>query len=587
MYSVFLVDRLWAAFYSGAMAEPDTLKKLVNDLSLEERHSMLEKLQALSTLPGESLYPAGAEDGGEPGLEEQYAKLPWYYRLFCFIVSLFKNKLPQQVFLDSRIAKLGRRIDLEYPRFYDSQNGLLLPEFHGLLEALKEDARFFFDALDVSVNRDRGGFFAFLGSLEMAEVHRVLEAETDPERLRNKNPPVPDPDLRPAALRVMEEALAGITETQRALMYRNARSLQCLKELSSFLYDRVLLAFSSPEGGQTCSIHVVKDMLGSLNNILFSLKDPPSLTLLESLFIFILQERSGEPDFDSGQAIQRLLHRAEGALGNIRNFNRRLPLTLILKCGNRDMAYSPRQISGGEDWYAMYRDYWKRRINFRLGRYMKDRGRRRLREAYEVFFRGAEPLILENALSDEGAGEFPVDTARALSFLLSFHKLVFAPEINGVLLPLAADGEFIDKENRAEFTGAYNYLAKLGGEIQGFDGKIGPQGIYGEHYAQARQDMSSLPVKRRKIQLVLDDAGGEGREIVERSGVSIDTITNVIAGILKKDPGGRYNSLSNLSQMEARIPDFQAGLRGLMERLRDARRLLEDVAALEAENAKN
>ncbi|MDR3174400.1 MAG: DUF5312 domain-containing protein [Treponema sp.] len=569
------------------MAEPDTLERLVNGLSLEERHTMLEKLQALSILPGESLYPAAPETEAEPGLEEQYAKLPWYYRLFYFILSLFKNKLPRQVFLDSRIAKLGRRVDIEYPGFYDSQKTLLLPDFYQLLSTLKGDARFFFDALDVSVNRDRGGFFAFLGSLEMAEIHRVLEAETDPEKLRTKNPPVPDTELRQAVLRIMEEALAGITEVQRAVMYRNARSLQCLKELSSFLYDRVLLAFSSPEGGQTCSIHVVKDMLGSLNNILFSLKDPPSLTLLESLFIFILQARSGEPGFDRNEALQRLLHRAEGALGNIRNFNRHLPLTLILKCGNRDMAYYPRQISGGEDWYAMYRDYWRRYISSRLGVYMRDRGRRKLREAYKAFFREAEPLVLENVLSEEEPGGFPVDVAQSLGFLLSFHKLVFAPEINAILLPIVADGEFIEKENRAEFTGAYNNLAKLGEEILGFDEKIGPQGIFGERYAQARQDMSALPVKRRKTQLVLDDARGEGEQIIERTRAAIDSIANIVAGIMKKDSGGRYNSLSNISQMEARIPDFQAGLRGTVDRLRDTWEILNEVAMLEAENARN
>jgi hypothetical protein len=566
------------------MVEPDVLEKLVSDLSLEERHRMLEKLQALSTLRGE-LYPAAAETGAEPALEEQYAKLPWYYRLFYFILSLFKNKAPRQIFLDSRIAKLGHRIDLEYPQFYDSQKALLLGEFHQLLATLKDEARFFFDALDVSVNRDRGGFFAFLGSLEMAEVHRVLEAETGPEGLREKNPAVPDSELRQTALRVMEEALGGITEAHRATMYRNARSLHCLKELASFLYDRLLLAFSSPEGGQTCSIYVVKDMLGSLNNILFSLRDPPSLTLLESLFIFILQERSGEPGFDRNQVLQRLLSRAEGALENIRNFNRRLPLTLILKCGNREMSYCPRQISGGEDWYAMYRDYWRRHINARFSAYLKDRGRRKLRETYKVFFRDAEVLPLKNALAEEGSGAFPLDISQSLSFLLNFHRLVFVPEINTLLLPIAADGEFTSKENRAEFTGAYNDLAKMGEEIQSLDEKLGPEGIFGERYAQTRQDMSSLPVKRRKIQLVLDDAGGEGRQIIEKSRIALDRITGIIAGILKKDPG--RDSLSNLSQMGTRIPNFEAGLREAGERLRDTKKVLDDVALLEAENAKN
>jgi hypothetical protein len=568
------------------MAEPDLLEKLATSLSLEERQKMLEKLQALSTLPAESLYPGAADSPPEPALEEQYAALPWYYRLYYFIVSIFKNKTSLQIFLDSQIAKLGRRIELEYPQFYDFPKGLLLMEFHRLLASLKEDARFFFDALDVSVNRDRGSFFAFLGSLEMTEVHRRLEEETEPEKLRAKNPAVSDGELRQAALRAMEEALAGITEVQRTVMYRHARSLHCLKELSSFLYDRILLAFSGGEN-LNCSINMVKDMLSSFNNILFSLKDPPSLALLESLFVFILQERSGDAGFDRNQELQRLLNRAEKALVNIKNFNRRLSLTLILKCAYRDTAYKPRQISGGEDWYAVYRDYWRQYINSRFAAYLKDCRRRELEDACKGFFRGAAPLYLDHAAADEGGGGFPLNPSRSLSFLLSFYKLVFAPDINACLMSVAADGEFLKKENRSELAGAYNDLVKLGDAIQNFDEKIGEQGVYGEHYIQARQEMSSLPVKRRKIQLILDDAAEEGRQIIERSRAAVNSIANILAGIQKKGSGGRYDSLSNLSQMEARMPNFQGLLQEIGGRLREALGILDLAAALESEFEKN
>jgi hypothetical protein len=565
----------------------EVLEKLVNGLSLEERHSMLQKLQALAALPPESLYPVSSEPGAEPGLEDQYAALPWYYRLYYFILGLFKNRVPKQLFLNSRIGKLGRRIDLEYPQFYNSQKALLLGEFHRFLSTLKGDARFFFDALDVSVNRDRGGFFAFLGSLEMPGIHRKLEAETEPSLLRAGNPSIPEAELRQAALRVMEEALGEITEAQRTTMYRNARSLYCLKELASFLYDRVLLAFSAAEGEQNCSVYVVKDMLGSLNNILFSLRDPPSLPLLESLFIFILQERLKDPDFDRNQELQRLLRRAERALSSIRNFNRRLPLTLILKCGNRDMAYCPRQISGGEDWYAMYRDYWKRYVNSRFSAYLKERRHRELGEACQAFFRGEKTLALNHALSEEDSAGFPLDQSLSLSFLLSFYKLVFVPEIDPCLQPLMAEGEFLKKENRAEFAGAYNDLAGLGADIEALDGKIGNEGIYGERYAQARQEMSALPVKRRKIQLVLEDASGEGRAITERARGAIGSITGLIGGILKQEPGGRYDSLSNISQLEKKIPDLQEALRKAGELFKESLRILDDAVMLETEAAKS
>jgi hypothetical protein len=574
------------------MAGMDTLEKLVTGLSLEERQTMFEKLRAQSTISNESLYPIPPGVEAEPALSaaDRYAKLPWYYRVYYFILGFFKNKAPHQVFMDAQIGRLGHRVDLEYPDMYNYQTELLLTGFYRLLAALKEDARFFFDALDVSVNRDRGCFFSFLGSLEMGAVHRRLETETDPERLREKNPAVPDADLRQAALRVMEEAFAGITEAQRTTMYRNARSLYCLKELASFLYDRVLLAFAPGEGNQTCSIHAVKDMLGSLNNILVSLRDPPALTLLESLFIFILQERSSEPGFDRNQELRRLLVRAESALVNIRNFNRYLPLTLILKCGNRDMSYGPRPISGGEDWYAVYRDYWRRFINARCAAYMKDRHYRDLQESYKRFFPREEPLDLvnlENAASEKSSDGFPLGLVQSLSFLLSFYKQVFVPDINAGLVPMVADGEFINKENRVEFGGSYNDLSRLGNDIRSLDEKIGPEGIYGERYAQAWRDMSSLPVKRRKIQLVLDDANDEGQRIIDRTRTAIDSIVTIIAGIVQKDSGGKYDTLSNLSQLEARFPNFQVSLRNIGERLREAVTILDKVMTLETEIARN
>jgi hypothetical protein len=569
------------------MAKLDTLERLVTGLSLEERQAMYEKLRGCSTLSAESLYPASPEEKQEPVLsaEERYAKLPWYYRLFYFILGIFKNKPPYRIFTDAQIGKLGRRIDAEYPGFYNYQEEQLLADFNRLLSSLKEDARFFFDALDISVNRDRGGFYSFLGSLEMPELHRALETETAARRLREKNPVLPDSELRQAALRAMEEALAGINEGQRTAMYHDARSLHCLKELASFLYDRVLLAFNSGEG--VCSIRVVKELLGSLNNILFSLRTPPSLALLESLFVFILQERAVEPGFDSGRELQRLLGRAEKALENIRNFNRRLPLTLILKCGNRDMGYHPRQISGGEDWFTVYRDYWRRAIGVQYAAYLEERRREELRETYRNFFHGAQPLRLTNALDEENAGGFPLEAVLSLSFLLNFHKLAFVPEINPLLLLITAEGGFIDKENRALFTGGYNDLTRLGNDLQSLDEKIGPGGIYGERYALARQDTSSLPVKRRKIQLALEDAGEEGRRIVERTRLAVESLGRLIPVILTQGPDGQSTGLSNLPLLELKIPDFSAKLRAAGERLMEFLKIMDHLAVMEAETQRN
>jgi hypothetical protein len=567
------------------MSDSDTLERLATRLSLEERHEFLEKLKARSSMSVEPLYAAVAEEKGEgSGLEGQYARLPWYYRLLYFVLSFFKNRPPKELFQEGRIGKLGREIAAAYPLLFDNQRSQLLNGFYDLLESLKTDVRFFFDALDVSVNKDRGSFYAFLASLEMQDIHRRLETETSPGYVTEKNPRKSEAEARQSALHVMEDILSGISEDQRRLMYFNARSLFCLKELASFLYDRVLGAFGNdPRGkGMVCSIFVVKDMLGTLNNILFSLRSPPNLTLLESLFIFILQERSAGPDFDMDKEIRNLLARAENSLETVREFNRQVPLIPLLRYANRDISLYPRAISGGEDWFAVYRDYWRNRLEEQFVAYGLVRRREEMLKLFDQFFRGAELLTLKNAPSgaspDDGV---PVPGIFALSFLLTFHETVFMGDINPVLQLILAEGVFFKRENYAEFSEAYDNLFRLGEDIKKLDAKLDPEGEYGRPYALAKQDMSSLPAKRRKIQMALEDASGELGRILNRARESMNLLISLLAGIVRREPGAKYDSLSNLEAMEAQTPDFINLLVSVIQLFHDTLDLLANIGLME------
>jgi hypothetical protein len=565
------------------MAEDKTLNRLVSELTLDERQNLLEKLKAQSNLSGDLLYEV-KEESPSAKIDEQYAKLPWYYRLFYFILSFFESKPPIKVFEDGQVGKLGREINTRAPDLYDYQRAYLLPEFFKLISDLKEGARFFFTALDAGFNRDKGGFYAFLGSLEMGEVHLRLQTETDPNVIAEKHPDASEADLRQMAFRVMEDAFAGITEAHRNTMYYNTRSLHCLKELSSFLFDRIIMAFGfePSASGQVCSINVVREMLASLNNILFSLRTPPPPALLESLFIFLLQEKSGEPGFDISREMRSLLTRAENALVTIRTFNAQAPLTLLLRCANRDMTLAPQEISGGEDWFLVYREYWKRHIEMLFTEYMRFRRHRDLLNSFRYFLKGANLKVLDNVVSDANPDGLPISEAMSLSFLLTFYTAVFMSDINKILRPILIDGEFYKRENRTEFTESYNELIKLEDEIKKFEMNISPSGDYGKRYTQARQDMSSLPVKRRKIQLVLEDASKEAKKIIEHTRMAIRIMINVLNGIVTKDLSGKYDGLGNLSHLSGKGPAFLNGIAESIQKFQKTLQLLDDIDAMES-----
>jgi hypothetical protein len=93
--------------------------------------------------------------------------------------------------------------------------------------------------------------------------------------------------------------------------------------------------------------------------------------------------------------------------------------------------------------------------------------------------------------------------------------------------------------------------------------------------------MSSLPVKRRKIQIVIEDASREAFRIIERVRAACKTMINIINGILKKDTDGKYDTLANLSQLAGRGNVFIAGLTESSNQFKKALQLLDDIEVME------
>ena len=554
-------------------------------MSLTERQNLLEKMKSQSTLSDGPLYFEDEKIAPAYDMNDEFSSLPWYYRFWYFVLSCFKSRPPVKIFEEKRVSALGIMVDERCQGLYDYQNAILLPSFYRRIQRLKEAAQFFYSALDSSVNRDKGAFFAFLGSLEMPDVHKKLQEETTPQFLEKRIPDVQDAEMRQLALGAMDDAFSMITEDYRNTMYFDARTLNCLKELSSFLYDRVLTSFhvSNSIGGEICSAGVVRDLLITLNNILSSLKLTPPLTLLESLFVFILQERASEPGFDMNREIQLLLVKAEQSLAVIREFNKHVPLTWILRCSTRNMSLTPSEISGGEGWFVIFKDYWKRRVESIFADYMKDRLQRKLQDSFQSFFKGQSMRMLENAQSSSNSEGLPIKGAFALSFLYTFYSVVFMPDINPVLRSILVDGEWQKKENRLEFAEGYNNIVKLEDEIKKFDYEISIAGDYGKRYTQAKQDMSTLPVKRRKIQIVIEEASEDVEKILEQAFNACQSLVNVLGGILGKDLRGKYDTLSNRAKIAGKDNQFISSLDEAIEKFQTVIKILNDLQVMEHE----
>ncbi|GAB1484949.1 DUF5312 domain-containing protein [Treponema sp.] len=496
----------------------------------------------------------------------------------------FSGRSPFKVFEDQLISSLGSSIVARAPGLYNPKQGVLLPAFYEELRSLKDSARFFYDTLDASIVRDKGAFFVFLASLEMDFIHRRITAETDPAGYAGMNSQASESDIRLAVNRALEAILQTIDDDQRRIMYRNVRSLLCLKELGSFLFDRALSTFTvaTANDGPECPVYLLRDQLSILNDVLFSLDFPPSMPLLESLFVFNLQDRMEERHFDMDTEMHALLIKADEALTRIRLFNKKVPLTAILRCASRNLAYMPQVITGGEDWFAVYRDFWRRRVDERYAQFIKSRRLDLLSGSIAAFFNRSSAGKKPSESTETEMTAMPLRGLFAVSFLAEFQEKIFISEIYKALKPVLIEGEFYKRENRAEFTEAYNELLKLGDSVRILSSKMLPSGEIGKRYEAARVEILSLPAKKRKIQALIEEAETEVSTLVVNARKAIKTLCSVLSGITDGEVGGRYDSLSNLGSLISRNTGFMAKLRNALQRMENALQLLGDIEATES-----
>jgi hypothetical protein len=500
-------------------------------------------------------------------IEDEFAALSFLWRIWYFIIGLIFAKPPVKMYENRMIAKIGHQINLTAPGYYNYAQGLLLPDMHQALVDLKNAVRFFYNALDSSVNKDKSAFYAFMASFEASNIHNAFSRLSDPAEFSKSYPEMGPEMLKQTAIDVYEEHLVTMTEPQREKMYKNVRSLICLKELSSFLYDRLITSFQVEPAlhGHVCPAGLVKGQLSALNNILFSLKEVPSLTLLSTLFFFTLRVEFESKDEKLNYEVQKLMAQTEKSLAVIRSFNRNIPLTLILRCTGKDTSYEPQELPGGEDWFIVFRDYWKEKIEQSYDNYLLEIKRAEIKQAFDVFFSGSEMIKIEDERYNDGV---PLENTLLFSFLLTFYKKIFLTEMNQVLRPILIDGEFARKENRLDFTESYNELIKMEDAINALVKKAAPDGDYGTRYKQLKTDVVSPVIRHRKQQVLHEDIKAESSEIAQKAKTALEIMSAVIRGILLPSEGSKYASLTNLSAMLGKANrEFMIALKDTSDKL--------------------
>jgi len=531
------------------MEDPALFDRLVREIDDQERRALLVRIQSSVPVYGRALRPE-EEDESLFVPEEELAALHLLERIILFVKSLFSGKDRYTLLVERYLKRLAAAIELDHPSLISVSPGRCLTGMYEELLLLRAHAHRLYAALREVLGQRRGEFVAFLVRKELRDFKERLHEETDPQDIWDNGHFSDEKGVRTLMLKRFQELTRTIPPSDRQQIGQDAQALFALYSFSGHHFEDLLTAFEGEETPEADFLDVKKP-LQELAERLEPLRTPPSAGALYDLFLFLHQEHLEERDFDLEHRLMDDMAATHCALAGIRRFRDRVPLHGLLRLLTRDPAYYPAPPPSSVDWYSSFKEFWRQWVHHRYLEFFQSRTRSTLiSEALEFLNRKSLP-----AMTNYRADKFGKDTAvrheLSLSFVKGFLDDVFSP-LSRSLKIIYLNGEFYKEENRNAYTDAFLYLSETETRIEELESMLAPQGELRAAIQQVKIQALGNRLRRKRIADILARADAKARNLLDGFIEQIDNLKALLYGILKGQPGDRYDTLVNFNKIGGR-----------------------------------
>jgi len=553
--------------------------QLVRELDDQERRALLVRIQSSVPVYGQMLQP---EDESESifAPEEELASLNLLERIILFVKSLFSGK-DRYILLEERYLKrLASAIERDNPSLISVSSGRCLRGMHEELLLLRAHARSLYGPLREVFGQRRSEFIAFLARNELKVFQERLREETDPQVFWENGHFSDEKPVRTLMLKRFQELIEAIPLDARQRIGQDAGTFFALYSFSRHPFEELLSAFKGEETPEA-EFAGVKKPLQELAESLEPLRIPPSAGALYDLFLFLHQERLEEQDFDLERQLMDDMAAIHSALAGIRRFRDRVPLHALLRLLTRDPAYYPAPHPPAVDWFSCFKEFWRQWVHHRYLEFYHSRTRSSLISEALEFLTSKSLPVMANYRADKFGGSTPVQHELSLSFIKGFLKNVFTPLSRSLKL-IYLNGEFYKEENRHAYTDAFLYLSEAETKIEKLESVLGPQGELRAAIQEVKGQALGERLRRKRIVDILTRADSQARTLLDAFLEQIETLKALLYGILKGQPGDRYDTLVNLNKIGGREnSDLRKAWTRALEKSDQATMLLKKMRELE------
>lgn len=391
-------------------------------------------------------------------------------------------------------------------------------------------------------------------------------------------------DIRLTCVRAMDSVLNTIPPEERARMYQAAQGIEWMRKYCAVPLERILLRFDIISGiAQGCTIDSVSEEMKSLVNILSSARKIPVL-MLEALFLFSEQENVRESGYDLEKECSGFLKTATDYITVIGEFKTKVPLADFVRFSTSDVSWQPQVTESGEDWFALFRNAWRKRFDQRWTLWNREHRRamlsRRMRDYLDL---SDLPPILHHPW--EGIWlSLSLRRELSLRFLKGFFKKTYPQEIMKPLKVVLIEGDFYKRENLMEYTDAFSMMEHGMGLIDAFEQRLSPKGDIGEGFELIIREKLATVKGKARIESLMLTAESDAESIISRILTAFTSVDLILGGVLEISRSGPYETLVNMASIQGKQNErFRKDLTQVRQYIREASIIVTEAEKIEKE----
>ena len=578
------------------MGKNDVFEQLADNLDDIERKAMLDEIRDdLKKHQQVDNKEAEKEEKKEKEfklLEKEYNNSSLLDKIQLFIMKIITGKSIYLLMKEKMLKSMGKNVEHNFPGFVDIRESRIKEPFCNEINMLKTSMTDITEIYKVIDDAGKAEFYQFIAASEMAEFEKTLEKNTDPNFIMKSGIISEKSQIRNEIIRQFHEIIESVDSQEKEKVYEIIRGFFLLRQVVFYNFESFQKKTEyEPNGNKFSSFGNCRKFIREMYEIIYNIhkSSAPFGKLLKYMAEFYYEKGEISGKVSKDDFVSKMLSKLKHDFAAIESFSKNVPLITLIKYLYKDLHYEAGEISGGEEWFSVYKNYLKEKIDKKYDLFLSDKKRNDIVIKMRHYIETIPEEKDLNFQIDLRERIYKLEYANLLFFLKELKNTFYLKKIDRIVSRILLDGVFYKDANKKELYEAYNFINNLDNDFRDFLNNIDPESEGVKNIRKYSFEETSKKLQQKKTERFISEIKKGLIEKYTEYYNAFTSVANVLYGIINGNVGGTYDTLSNAADVcEEKTFMSLVSINTVNNNLKEILKMFKDLSDLyEAEESNN